>query len=57
MRRIAREHNVDLSEVKGTGLGGRVSKKDILDYIDQRRAAAPSRLRLPVAAPAPVAPP
>jgi len=36
VRRIAREHNVNLSEVKGTGLGGRVNKKDILDYIDHR---------------------
>jgi 2-oxoglutarate dehydrogenase E2 component (dihydrolipoamide succinyltransferase) len=52
VRRIAREHNVDLSEVKGSGLGGRVSKKDILDYIDQRRAGAPS---VPAAA-APAAP-
>ncbi len=41
VRRIAREQNVDLSEVKGTGLGGRVSKKDILDFIDQRRSSAP----------------
>src|SRR5690348_7464646 len=31
VRRIAREHNVDLSRVKGTGLGGRISKKDILN--------------------------
>ena len=54
VRRIAREHNVDLSEVKGTGLGGRVSKKDILDFIDQRRAGAPPQ---PAAAPAPSAPP
>ncbi|HMD83213.1 MAG TPA: dihydrolipoyllysine-residue succinyltransferase [Terriglobia bacterium] len=54
VRRIAREHNVDLSEVKGTGLGGRVSKKDILDYLDQRRASAPSAPPLPAAAPAPV---
>jgi 2-oxoglutarate dehydrogenase E2 component (dihydrolipoamide succinyltransferase) len=38
VRRIAREHNVDLSEVKGTGLGGRVSKKDILEFIDQHGA-------------------
>src|SRR5205823_4912860 len=30
VRRIAREHDVDLSRVPGTGLGGRVSKKDIL---------------------------
>ena len=54
VRRIAREHSVDLSEVKGTGLGGRVSKKDILDFIDQRRAGAPTPQ--PTAA-APSAPP
>src|SRR5208282_6930152 len=56
VRRIAREHNVDLSEVKGTGLGGRVSKKDILDFIDQRGASSAA---LPsAAAPAlPMAPP
>jgi 2-oxoglutarate dehydrogenase E2 component (dihydrolipoamide succinyltransferase) len=55
VRRIAREHNVDLGGVKGTGLGGRVSKKDILDYIDQRRAPAPAAP--PAAVPAPIAPP
>jgi 2-oxoglutarate dehydrogenase E2 component (dihydrolipoamide succinyltransferase) len=38
--RIAREHHVDLREVKGTGLGGRVSKDDVLTYLEQRRAAA-----------------
>src|ERR1017187_2229588 len=54
VRRIARENNVDLSEVKGSGLGGRVSKKDILDYIEQRRAGAPSTTSRPAAAPAPV---
>jgi 2-oxoglutarate dehydrogenase E2 component (dihydrolipoamide succinyltransferase) len=52
VRRIAREHNVNLSDVKGTGLGGRVSKKDILDYIDQRRASASPAPPLPAAAPA-----
>jgi 2-oxoglutarate dehydrogenase E2 component (dihydrolipoamide succinyltransferase) len=54
VRRIAREQNVDLSEVKGTGLGGRVSKKDILDFIDQRRAVVPPQ---PATVPAPSAPP
>jgi pyruvate dehydrogenase E2 component (dihydrolipoamide acetyltransferase) len=54
VRRIAREQNVDLSEVKGTGLGGRVSKKDILEFIDQRRAVAPPQ---PATVPAPSAPP
>jgi 2-oxoglutarate dehydrogenase E2 component (dihydrolipoamide succinyltransferase) len=56
VRRIAREHNVELSEVKGTGLGGRVSKKDILDYIEQRRAGAPTAPPS-AAAPAPSATP
>jgi len=57
VRRIAREHNVDLSEVKGSGLGGRVSKKDILDFIDQRRVGAPLAAPPPAAAPAPDAMP
>ena len=33
VRRMAREHNVDLASVRGTGLGGRISKKDILSYL------------------------
>ncbi|HZP01628.1 MAG TPA: dihydrolipoyllysine-residue succinyltransferase [Terriglobia bacterium] len=53
VRRIADENHVDLSAVKGTGIGGRVSKKDILNYLAQRESAAP----LPAAAPAPPAPP
>jgi 2-oxoglutarate dehydrogenase E2 component (dihydrolipoamide succinyltransferase) len=57
VRRIAREHNVDLSEVKGTGLGGRVSKKDILDFIDQCHASAPTTPPTPATGPTPVAPP
>jgi 2-oxoglutarate dehydrogenase E2 component (dihydrolipoamide succinyltransferase) len=58
VRRIAREHNVDLARVKGTGLGGRVSKKDILDYIDQRSARpAPAGAVSVPAAPTPLAPP
>ena len=39
VRRIAAEHNVDLTLVPGTGLGGRVSKKDILTYLEHPRAA------------------
>ena len=49
VRRIARENNVDLGEVKGSGLGGRVNKKDILDFIEQRGAGATS---VPVTSPA-----
>ena len=48
--RIASEHGVDPGVVQGTGRGGRVTKKDILDFIDSG-AAAPAP-----AAPAPAAP-
>jgi 2-oxoglutarate dehydrogenase E2 component (dihydrolipoamide succinyltransferase) len=33
VRRIAREHNVDVSAISGSGLGGRVTKNDILGYV------------------------
>jgi 2-oxoglutarate dehydrogenase E2 component (dihydrolipoamide succinyltransferase) len=39
VRRIAREHNVDLAQVRGTGLEGRISKKDILAYLAHPVAA------------------
>jgi 2-oxoglutarate dehydrogenase E2 component (dihydrolipoamide succinyltransferase) len=51
VRRIAREHNVDIQAIHGSGVGGRVTKHDILDYLEQRpdgnggaagRAPAPS---------------
>ena len=42
VRRIAKEHNVDISSLHGSGVGGRVTKHDILDYLDQRPAGAPS---------------
>jgi pyruvate dehydrogenase E2 component (dihydrolipoamide acetyltransferase) len=39
--RIAAEHNVDVASVEGTGRGGRVTKKDILGYIESGQAQAP----------------
>ena len=36
VRRMAREHGVDLAAVPGTGEGGRVSKQDMLDWIEAR---------------------
>lgn len=36
VRKLASESGVDLSQVEGTGLGGRVSKKDVEDYIARR---------------------
>jgi pyruvate dehydrogenase E2 component (dihydrolipoamide acetyltransferase) len=41
VRRIAKEHNVDISSLHGSGVGGRVTKHDILDYLDHRPTKAP----------------
>jgi 2-oxoglutarate dehydrogenase E2 component (dihydrolipoamide succinyltransferase) len=41
VRKLAREHNVDLARVGGTGTGGRVTKQDVLDFVEQRSAAPP----------------
>jgi 2-oxoglutarate dehydrogenase E2 component (dihydrolipoamide succinyltransferase) len=43
VRRIAQDYHVDLTQVRGTGLGGRISKKDILAYVEQRQSAAAGR--------------
>jgi pyruvate dehydrogenase E2 component (dihydrolipoamide acetyltransferase) len=34
VRRIAREHDIDITQLEGSGIGGRVTKQDILDFID-----------------------
>ena len=51
VRRIAREHNVSLAQVPGTGLGGRITKQDIENFIAQQpagaAAAAPARPAAP----------
>src|SRR6202047_4792623 len=49
VRRIAREHDVDLTQVPGTGAGGRVSKHDILAAVEG--GAAPSASARPASAP------
>ncbi len=36
--RLARENNVDLSQVKGSGEGGRITKKDVLAYLEVRES-------------------
>ena len=40
VRRIAKVENVNLSELEGTGLGGRITKKDILGYLEERERVA-----------------
>ena len=45
VRKLAKQHGVDLAAVTGTGVGGRIRKQDVLD------AASRSSLRLPASAP------
>jgi 2-oxoglutarate dehydrogenase E2 component (dihydrolipoamide succinyltransferase) len=56
--KIASEHGVDPSQVEGTGRGGRVTKKDILGFIESgaQPAAAPAAAPQPEAPPAPAPP-
>jgi pyruvate dehydrogenase E2 component (dihydrolipoyllysine-residue acetyltransferase) len=53
--RIASEHGIDPSQVEGTGRGGRVTKKDILAFVESGGAqAAPAPTPAPAAPPQPV---
>jgi 2-oxoglutarate dehydrogenase E2 component (dihydrolipoamide succinyltransferase) len=54
VRKIAAEHQVDISTVPGTGFAGRVTKRDILGFIE-RGTTAPA-VRPPLGAPAPAGP-
>jgi len=59
VRKMARENNLDLSRVPGTGAGGRITKQDVEAYMAQQGAApaAPAPARsAPAPAPAPSAP-
>ena len=48
VRRLAKEHDIDLSQVTGTGQGGRISKKDIEAYLKARASAAEVPASAPV---------
>jgi pyruvate dehydrogenase E2 component (dihydrolipoamide acetyltransferase) len=43
VRRIARDHNIDIGRIRGSGLSGRVTKYDILSFLESGRAASPSQ--------------
>ncbi len=55
VRKMAREHNIDLSRVKGTGAGGRITKQDLEAYVAQ--PAAPPAPPAPAAREAPAVTP
>jgi pyruvate dehydrogenase E2 component (dihydrolipoamide acetyltransferase) len=60
VRRLAREHDVDLSQIQGSGSGGRVRREDVEAYVQQRGkepAAAEAPAAKGKAAAAPAAPP
>ena len=62
VRKIAREHGISLSQVTGTGLGGRITKQDIMQFIENQGSAQPVSTPAPIpaqpaaAAPAPPRP-
>src|ERR687893_119690 len=52
VRRLAAEHGVEISSVPGTGIGGRVTKKDIEGFVQERGTAPePAKVDEPEAAP------
>ena len=54
MRKIAKEHNVDISQIHGTGISGRVTKNDILSFLEGSVQPAQGAAN---AQPTPVTPP
>ncbi|HYR83174.1 MAG TPA: dihydrolipoamide acetyltransferase family protein [Terriglobia bacterium] len=59
VRRIAKEHGVDLSALagKGTGINGRITKRDILSYVEQGGTAEKPAAKAPAARTSASAPP
>src|SRR5947207_14221770 len=56
VRKIAREHNVNLSQVSGTGLGGRITKQNIMSFLERTEATAAPGASAPAPARAPQPP-
>lgn len=61
VRRLVNEHGIDVAALTGTGPGGRITREDVLDYIDAhgltRGSTAAAAAPAPAPAPAPVATP
>lgn len=56
VRRLVNDHGINIEALQGTGPGGRITREDVLDYIDRNGLAAQTT-PAPVAAPAPIATP
>jgi pyruvate dehydrogenase E2 component (dihydrolipoamide acetyltransferase) len=58
VRRLVNEHGINIDALQGTGPGGRITREDVLDYIDRNGLATQTTpAPAPVAAPAPIAAP
>jgi 2-oxoglutarate dehydrogenase E2 component (dihydrolipoamide succinyltransferase) len=51
VRKIAAEHNLDIRNIPGTGIAGRVTKQDILSHMEAKPAEAPAPPPAPPSAP------
>ena len=47
VRKIAAEHGIELAAMHGTGIAGRVTKRDILEFIESGATAAPASIAAP----------
>jgi len=56
VRKMARENNIDLSRVKGTGIGGRITKQDLEAYLTGQTGTAVAQVSAPRPAQAPPPP-
>ena len=56
VRKMARENNLDLSLIKGSGAGGRITKQDVEGYLAQSKGGTAPAPAQPQAPPAPAAP-
>ncbi len=52
MRKLASENGIDLGSLKGTGVGGRIRKQDVLAAVEAKKAPAPAPAAAAPAAPA-----
>lgn len=57
VRRLVAEHNLDPAKIAGSGRNGRITKADVLAYMEQASAPAPTPEPAPAAKPAPAATP
>ncbi|WP_159618949.1 2-oxoglutarate dehydrogenase, E2 component, dihydrolipoamide succinyltransferase [Arthrobacter zhaoguopingii] len=57
VRRLANQNGVDLASLRGTGVGGRIRKQDVLEAAEAAKAAAPAPAAAPASAPARAAAP